>query len=232
MIWGRGVCVGRIGDTHANNHDYCFAGYGDEREWTMSTKPDLFSPDTGLLMDYKTCKVFALKFSDAKKKWCQQLNIQADIIRRNGGEVKIAQNLLLIKDWNKQRILSEGAWYPKNDVVVLDQELWLPEDTEFFVVARCMELQSAIDAPTIDTVAACDPADRWERGEAWAVYKDNNKRATRVFDIEQDAKNYCLDFEWKERIEHKPATCNRCLFACDVAQWCPTWKGICDKQHQ
>lgn len=195
-------------------------------EWTVSTKPDLFIDNTKKLIDNKHTKCWSMLFPDARQKWEEQLNVQADIIRRNGGEVTSVENLLFFKDWQRDGKARKGEWYPESEIMVLEQPLWSPEDAHFFIIKRCIELQEAIDAPTIADVAECDAADRWERGEQWAVKKEGLKKAIKVYDLAPPAHVVAALEKDKCTIEHRSATCNRCLYACDVAQWCPTWERI------
>ena len=65
----------------------------------------------------------------------------------------------------------------------------------------------------------------------WALMKNDNKRATKVFDNEEDANKAAAEAAEKAkkgdvyRVEHRPGKYSRCEGDwCGVAQWCDQWQ--------
>ena len=109
----------------------------DGARYIVSAQLDLFEMDTGVLYDWKTTKAYA--FSKAagggqKPEWQQQLNVGAEILRRNGKEVKSLCIIALLKDWNKRDAGKVG--YPSAEVVSVVLPLWHSSKTVDYIEAR------------------------------------------------------------------------------------------------
>jgi hypothetical protein len=97
----------------------------DEQKYIVSAQLDLFEMDTGCLYDWKTTKAYAFsKKAGAGKKpeWIEQLNIGAEILRRNGFVPKNLIIIALLKDWVKRDAGREGM--PESEVLSVELPMW------------------------------------------------------------------------------------------------------------
>lgn len=69
----------------------------DGKLYSVSTAIDLFETDSGHLLDWKTTK--AKRTASRKPEWCEQLNIGAELLRRNGHIPTRLTAIALIKNW-------------------------------------------------------------------------------------------------------------------------------------
>jgi hypothetical protein len=113
--------------------------------WDVSGQPDLIDQD-GIIHDYKLTKVFALKDGWAgesddpeshwaavgvtvnwcgKAEWVQQLNLYAELARRNSIAVKGLRLTAFLKDYQEKGFKKQGVYFPSTR----EQYPWLPSDT-------------------------------------------------------------------------------------------------------
>jgi hypothetical protein len=178
---------------------------------------DLFANDT--LIDYKITSIWAAK-DGVKPEWEQQANINALLCRENGITVKAAQIIAIYRDWSVGAARRE-ADYPKSQVQVFQVPLWLPERQEQFVLSR---LSAHIAAAVEGHLPDCTPLERWARPEVWAVMKEGNKRAIKLYNSMDSAMDLCVTSP-KFYVEHRPGVQTRCLDYCSVSEHCDWWKA-------
>lgn len=173
------------------------------------------------LRDFKVTSVYSA--TAEKWEWEAQLNIYrwlAFVTKQR--EVTRLQIIAIMKDWSRKKAMFEPD-YPTHQVLVQDIPLWDYDEIEDYVrerVALHKKAHAALD--TGEPVDYCTPEERWLRGEKWAVLKDGQKRAKRVFENEQDANDFLPDEE--HYVEHRPGNPIRCEGDyCLVARWCGQW---------
>lgn len=110
----------------------------DGTTFVISSQIDLYETDTGALFDWKTTKAYA--FSKAagygnKVEWRVQLNICAEIMRRNGHEPKSLNIIALLKDWNEREAEPLGK-LPKTEVMAVSIAFWERDATVRFIEDR------------------------------------------------------------------------------------------------
>jgi hypothetical protein len=182
---------------------------------------DLWKNET--LIDYKLTSIWAAK-DGVKPEWEQQANINALLCRENGITVKAAQIIAIYRDWSVGAARRE-ADYPKSQVQVFQVPLWLPERQEMFVISR---LTAHITAEA-GYLPNCTPLERWARPEKWAVMKEGNKRAIRLHDSMDSARDLCVTNP-KYYVEHRPGVQTRCEDYCSCSKFCTWWQDY-QKQH-
>lgn len=185
----------------------------------------VFFKSSGILQDYKLCSVWA---DEAKPEWGQQLNLLALLLRRNGYDVTQAQIVAIYRDWSKARARREPS-YPQHQARPIDFELWPEGRVIAFLRERiALHTQAEWDLPE------CTDEDRWYRDEKWAIWKDDNKRATSLHDFkdlaEKEVERLVTEAAKKAkypkfRIEHRPGVYTRCQDYCAVADFCEQWKA-------
>jgi hypothetical protein len=115
--------------------------------WRVSGQPDLIDQD-GIIHDYKLTKVYALKdgwvedpmeygssaeFCTGPRNWCgkeewvQQLNLYAELARRQNPPIPVRGLRLtaFLKDYQEKGFKKNGAYFPSTR----EQYPWLPSDT-------------------------------------------------------------------------------------------------------
>lgn len=109
----------------------------DGKTYTISAQVDLFEKDSGVLYDWKTTKAYAFSKkagSGKKPEWIEQLNIAAEILRRNGHTPKDLQIIAMLKDWSKREAGSAGM--PESEVLAVQLPMWEPDVAVAHIQAR------------------------------------------------------------------------------------------------
>lgn len=169
------------------------------------------------LLDYKLTSIWAAK-DGVKPEWEQQMNINALLCRENGVTVRAAQIVAIYRDWSVGAARRDSD-YPRSQVQVLSVPIWTAERQEAFIAGRL----SAHIAAQNGTLPECTPLERWARPEVWAVMKEGNKRAIRLYDTEIEATVKAAP-DPKLYVEHRPGVQTRCEDYCAVSQFCDWWK--------
>ena len=68
--------------------------------------------------------------------------------------------------------------------------------------------------------------DQWLRDKKFAVMKGTNKKATKLFDLSEDAHRFIANHKngGEMRVDFRPGTRVRCENYCDVKQFCEQYK--------
>lgn len=169
-----------------------------------------FFPD-GLLQDYKLTSVWT---DLDKSEWAQQTNMLVWLLAANGYNVKRGEIVAIFRDWSKSRAKREHD-YPQHQVKLVPIELWPIEKTIGFVRER---IHAHVEAE-LGVLPNCTNEERWYRGEQWAVIKNGNKRATRVFDFPNQAEAFAKT-DSKFKVEHRPGQSIRCAEYCTAYPFC------------
>jgi hypothetical protein len=109
----------------------------DGQEFTVSAAVDLYEKDTCTLMDWKTTKAYAFSKkagSGKKPEWIDQLNIGAELLRRNGHSPRRLVIIAMLKDWSQREAGSAGM--PESEVVAVELPLWESEKTVAHIETR------------------------------------------------------------------------------------------------
>ena len=178
--------------------------------WTITGKSDLYTTDSGKLIDFKDSSVWAYIFG--KKEWDAQLNVLRWIRVRNGGFVSSLEIDLFVGDWRRGEARRDEKYPPR--VVVMPVKMWTMEETERYVTER-LALHGA------DTPPPCSSEERWQKETKWAVKKKGAVRATKLFDEEIQATQFAATLPGY--VEKRPGESTRCLDYCLCSNVCPQW---------
>lgn len=199
--------------------------YTEVLGWKVSAQYDRLSLISGegfegLLIDWKTCSVWEY-IHGIKKEREQQLNIQAELARRNGYKIGALQAGMIFRDWSKPKASREKG-YPQRQVTMVDISLWANSIAQLYMFKRVREHQKALD-----DLPLCTDDERWMKPAKWAVMKEGRKSAVRVLDSEKEALVLVHTINVvKENhyIEHRPGEATRCLHYCSAAPFCEQFK--------
>jgi hypothetical protein len=109
----------------------------DGKEYTVSAQLDLYEMDSGTLHDWKTTKAFAFSKkagSGKKPEWIEQLNVCAELLRRNGHTPKKLNIIAMLKDWAKRDAGSAGM--PESEVLAVELPMWTSEEAVKHIETR------------------------------------------------------------------------------------------------
>jgi hypothetical protein len=174
------------------------------------------------IIDLKTCKSYAV-INGLKREWELQLNGYAWLMRNNGHDVTRLRVAAWIKDWNKRKALSESD-YPSLELTMIDVPLWdFETQEEYFIERLFLHLEAQINDHT--NLPLCSSEERWARPTTYALMKNKNKRALRVFEDRDEAekklkKQQASDDKNNYSIEVRLGENVRCKNFCKVAEFC------------
>jgi hypothetical protein len=194
--------------------------YTEINGWKVSGRFDeLGLDDNHTLTDFKVTSVWSFVLGD-KPEWEAQLNLYAELLRRNGHRVDRLAVSAILRDWSISK--SHGSNYPKVPFIRVSVALWAPDIASDFLIERVLLHQTARDGNYID----CTPEERWEQPTRWAVMKRGRKSALRVWDDEDKAKLFAHSNP-TSYIQVRPGKSTRCADGyCNAAPFCSQWAGI------
>jgi hypothetical protein len=190
----------------------------------------------GVLQDWKTMSVWEHIFG-LREDRIQQLNLYRWLAMANDIRVTKLQAVGLFRDWRVSELNRRPDDYPRSQVAVYDIPLWDFGDIEDLIEQR-------LDVHW-DETSQCSPEDRWYDGDTWAVSKEGQKRALKLFKAKegktlQDADDWMRDQKDADQlfIELRHGRNRRCedrgdgSSYCPVSEFCPQWKALQEAAEQ
>ena len=215
-----------IGLVHDSSRGY----HGEKRLYMdvdgcrISGKPDLWT-STGRIYDFKVTSVWNYIYSSSIESWTQQLNSYAALIREAGGDVDRLQVIAILRDWSRTKAQYDHN-YPQSQVQTIDLGCWGSYAQKRFLADRVQAHRSALRLADED-LPPCHDDERWYSGNKWAIKRPGAKRATKVFDSEEAARQYAIEKnlpvgEGKGfcSLEFRPGEYRRCENYCAGYQFC------------
>jgi len=189
--------------------------------WTVSGQADLWTAPAKL-EDYKVTSVWSYILG-GKIEWEQQLNMLAYLYRSIGFPVEQAQIVAIFRDWSRKKA-EVNREYPSTPVKIIPVKLWSNEEVEEYMLERIKVHKEAESVPD-DELPFCTEHEKWQKPNTWAVMKNKNKRATRVFESKEEAENYIADIQPRDpknkyHIVFRPGEPTRCLHYCPARPFC------------
>ncbi len=182
----------------------------------------------GSITDYKVTSTYTLGNAGRMKEWEEQQNIYAYLMRENGKPVEKIQVCVFFRDWSKGKSLSGGKDYPKTPLMVIELPLWGISEQEDFLMDRVAEHLWGEDFSDA-FLPLCSPEDMWEEPTKYAVKKKGNKRATKLFLDEKEAKKDAEQRGEGFSVSTRQGGRTRCEQYCNVKNFCHQyreWKGL------
>ena len=194
--------------------------YADFAGWTVSGQFD-YIDEAGILWDWKTASTYEVQ-NGVKAERASQLNCYAELARRNGLTVSGIRVGFILRDWSKSKATRERN-YPPHQVVVYPIELWPEQQTVAFIEERVRLHQDARSQ-----LPECDSEERWQQKTTYAVMKDGNQRATKVYDDEEEALMDVGSRGDKFFLQERPGYNTRCESYCLASSVCTQWQALQD----
>lgn len=199
--------------------------------WIVSGQPDLWADKT--LDDFKVTSVFSFLLGE-KPDWERQLNCYARLYTEYGFGVTQLRIIAILRDWSQSRVARETN-YPETGIMVVNIPLWRGDLIDKYIRDRVFLHQIARNCAD-DELPFCTPEERWERPTTWAVMKDGNKKASRVFPLSVEAHHYISTQDKKHlySVLERPGESVRCERFCKALPWCNQAKEmeITESQEQ
>ena len=195
--------------------------------WTVSGQYDYIDKE-GLLWDWKFVGTYEYTHG-IKANREQQLNLYALLADTTGVSVSGLRIGFVFRDWNQFSAIRDSA-YPKSQCVEVTIPKWDTKRANDYLLDRVKKHQSARSAVAAGTEPEeCTPEERWQKPEQWAVYKNGNKKASKLFVSEEDSNRYVVAMSAtypkdKYKVVHRPGESTRCLSFCPVLKWCAQGK--------
>ena len=180
------------------------------------------TPKGIIITDYKFTSAWALR--QDKFEWEAQQNIYAWLVNKVKEKPVVGvQICALIRDWSR-REASVKPDYPQAPIQVIDLPQWDLERTEAYIKERItLHMDSKVQDDWGEDLPLCSAEERWVRGDAWAVMREGKKRASKVCETEEEAKEVMASIPEKEKpyIEKRAGEAIRCTGDfCGVSKWC------------
>jgi len=160
--------------------------------------------------DYKITSAYSFILGD-KPEWAAQLNLLAFILTKQGYPVKALKIYAILRDWTRGKSLQDAS-YPRIPFQEVEIPLWSTEGQERYLRAR-LEAHKAESS-------ICSDEERWMKTTTYAVIKDGNKRALRVFDKAEEASIFLTMQKGNYHIEERKGEYTRCNAYCAVSNFC------------
>lgn len=215
-----------------------YAQYG---QWLVSAQLDCMFLGDGVLSDYKFTTAYSAQTNgdgkaEIKNEWYAQLNIQADILRRNPQlglpPIQKLQIVAILRDWQASKAAQDDR-YPQSQIVVIPIPMADPRNVETYILNRCKLHQDAKDQPIDDLILECTKEERWEDETKYAAMKIGGKRATKVFDTRAEYDQWLTQQKDADKFEavERPGFARRCMgmagkVYCPARNFCHHYRGL------
>ena len=183
----------------------------------VSGQLDRYDPKNLTIQDYKFTTCYSA-MNGAKSEWVGQLNLLAFLARENGMKVDNLELILLLRDFSKTKS-EKNSNYPQTPVLRIPVEVFSEEKIEWFIHSRLQEYISARK-----NLPLCSDKDRWKQPDSYAIFKPEGKRALKVFESKEEAKEYVEASEKELVIEERKGNYIRCESYCQVSKFCEQWR--------
>lgn len=197
--------------------------------YALSGIPDLYDPETGTVTDWKTASVWSVML-DGHERWRTQTLLYCWMLGHVGHEARRGEVVAILRDHSMRKARTERD-YPPHPVMRMGWDFTAEDFAEAGRLVSDWFLEVAAQEALPDAeLEPCNQEQRWHKPDKWAVIKDGNKRATRVFESEDDAEFSRILLEdttgKKHHIEFREGEDTRCQSYCPVAQFCPYGKNF------
>jgi hypothetical protein len=215
----------------------------------ISGGTDHYSSKNKCITDYKLTPIWSWIYRNRTgskiEEWTKQLNMYRLFLENAGYEVNRLQTVAIFRDYSKTDASRERN-YP-NPVEVIEIPLLGLDVVEQMIENKIAEIEKYTNYSD-DDIPICEPKDRWQGKDSYAVMKKGNKRASKVeysyaaaksmVDVEiqkiaekeiqggKDAANAYKKASAMFNIEKRTAKPTRCISYCPVNKFCNFYKSL------
>lgn len=194
-------------------------------DYELSGIFDLYDESTGTVTDWKVTSVYTVLFGDFDK-WRKQTLAYCWMLRQKGHDAHKGQIVAMLRDHQQRKAKTEKD-YPPHPVFTIEwdfteEDFEQIEDDIVYWFARVINQEKTPD----DKLLPCSPDQRWHRPDKWAVMEKGRKKALRVLDSEDAAREWAIGkgidpTDTHYYLEYREGEDTRCQSYCSVAQFCP-----------
>ena len=189
----------------------------------VSGKFDHFDVKEKTLYDFKFTSVWKAVYADesSMKDYQIQLSIYAWLLKNAGFEVEKIANILIFRDWKKAEF-ERGKYDISKPYVTVYHDIleeidgipikeWIDNK-----ISKLDELKEVKD----EDLPECTLEERWAKPSKFAIMKNKNKKATKLFETEAEANEYIAEIKKQDtkneyRVEERKGEqwvrCDYCL---------------------
>ena len=195
-------------------------------KYTLKGRCDVLNRSKKLIEDYKTCTTSKIQKMDFAE-WRLQGLMYAYILYFNYHiEIRNLKFYGFMKDWSKIKA-SKNPSYPQNPIYTWTYTI---SDSDFdeiqdFIYGKLKLIDENINNYPV-ALMGCTEDDRWYSGDEYAVFKKpGDKRATKVFDSEQAAKEFITnECGGVGEIQMRKGESVKCKYYCICKDFCKQYK--------
>lgn len=174
--------------------------------------------------DYKTTSVWTVIYGSNNEHWKKQLQMGAYLhYKEHGNWIPKGRIIAILKDFNKNDA-KEKDNYPNLPVKVLEFDLGTPEEIEKWILDRFEHIKK-LEQMKDEELPLCTPEERFNSGDKWAVKGKKFKKAFKVLDNLEEARELLVTMEQKYpgqyEIEERPGEDKKCKNYCSCCDYCP-----------
>jgi hypothetical protein len=196
----------------------------DVSKYYLSVKFDHYDPEEKVIEDYKRTSPWEWVHG-IKPARERQLNIGAFALTLAGFQVEKCRVCFFFKDFDKRKA-ADGGSYPQYPVSQKDLPVWDDSMCKSYIMARMAIFIKSAELPD-NELPGCPDEDRWYKPGQMALYKNENKTATKLFDegdtAGQEAHLAQMKTEYPKatwRWEYRRGTDVRCETYCRGCNFC------------
>ena len=141
-------------------------------------------------------------------------------------KIKDLKIITFLRDWNRNNAKRDDK-YPQQQILVVPIKLWSFEEQEQYIKDRVqLHQETAYGFISDESMSECNKEERWQREDSYAVRKEVNKRALKVFDNKEDAEKFLKEKDSDEYvIDERKGEPIRCTGNyCKVNEWCSQYQ--------
>ena len=189
-------------------------------DYTLSGIIDLYDIDKEEIQDWKTASVYKYKSGDWED-YFNQVMIYAYMLTKLGFNVKTTKIVPMYKDYRKSE--ARKGDYPEFPIQVLENKVSDKGLAEIeLMIYEKFKLIEQYEKVSDDELPLCTMEERWAKPTQYAVMKKGNKKALKLCNSEQEAKDYIGDKDYY--IEKREGIDNKCTEYCSACKFCSYWK--------
>lgn len=183
--------------------------------------------------DYKTTSVWTVIFGSNNEHWKKQLQMGAYLhYKEHGKWINKGRIIAILKDWNKRDVKDN---YPKLPVEVIEFDLGTPEEIEEWILDRFKRIEELEKMSDLE-LPLCSAEERFNSGTKWAVKKKTYKKAFKVFDDFDKARELLITLEQKYPSEYeiieRIGEDKKCQNYCSCNKFCPYYMEHYDNEFK
>ena len=209
---------------HEGEHEFIEESVSHDIEGiTVTGRIDNYNMKDGIISDYKSVSVWKIKIADYDD-WYKQGMIYAWLLTSQGFSVNKCRFIALIKDHSK-REAKRDYLYPQKPIAVYEFAVTHERlmEIEAFIRGKISEYKLLKQLPD-DGIPPCSPAERWEKPAKYAVKKDGQKKAVRLFDTLDEAETLAGKLGAGHFVERREGESARCAEYCVCCQFCDFYR--------